>query len=253
LTLDAAIRLTSGAAEPGDSAHVNDLQARSAYQPIIHEQGGRFIAYIGHHGGEALNPLTGVVEKNGTSIVDVTNPSRPVFLKHIPGPSGVGEAGGAQMVRACSEAELTHNATRTRQFLLRATASSHEVFDVTNPASPTLVSTPVANLRNTHKSWWECDTGIAYLVSDGTSLVVPELEDQSHDADLRSEQSSRAEVHPQLRPPRSAARNEDDAGADRSARHDRAGQPRLLRTRHGVERDHADRGPIEAARSGKTA
>src|SRR5919109_890000 len=71
----------------------NNLQARSAYQPIIHQQGNRWIAYIGHHGGEALNPLTKVVEKNGTSIVDVTDPRHPVYLKHIPGPSGVGEAG----------------------------------------------------------------------------------------------------------------------------------------------------------------
>ena len=149
----------------------NDLQARSAYQPIVHEQGGRSIAYIGHHGGEALNPLTKTVEKNGTSIVDVTDARHPKFLFHIPGPSGVGEAGGAQMVRACSEAELSHDATRTKHFLLRATASSHEVHDVTNPSKPTLVSTVVANLRNTHKSWWECDSGIAYLVSDGTDLV----------------------------------------------------------------------------------
>ena len=52
----------------------NDLQARSAYQPIVHEQGGRSIAYVGHHGGEALNPLTNAVEKNGTSIV--TSPTR---------------------------------------------------------------------------------------------------------------------------------------------------------------------------------
>ena len=29
----------------------SDLQARSAYQPTIHQQGNRFIAYIGHHGG----------------------------------------------------------------------------------------------------------------------------------------------------------------------------------------------------------
>src|SRR6202171_5956075 len=29
----------------------NDLQARSAYQPTIHHQGERWIAYIGHHGG----------------------------------------------------------------------------------------------------------------------------------------------------------------------------------------------------------
>ena len=29
----------------------NDLQARSAYQPTIHKQGDRWMAYVGHHGG----------------------------------------------------------------------------------------------------------------------------------------------------------------------------------------------------------
>ena len=58
----------------------NDLQARSAYQPTIHRQGDRYIAYIGHHGGSAgmpkpVNPLTGQPEFNGTSIVDVTDPA----------------------------------------------------------------------------------------------------------------------------------------------------------------------------------
>ncbi len=148
----------------------NDLQARSAYQPIVHQQGNRFIAYVGHHGGESYNPLTKTVEKNGTSIVDVTDPRNPVYLHHIPGPSGVGEAGGAQMVRACSAANFKeHNPNR--HYLLRATANSHQVYDVTDPANPVLVKTVVANLKNTHKSWWECDTGIAYLVSDGTDLV----------------------------------------------------------------------------------
>src|SRR5215831_16949110 len=37
----------------------NDLQARSAYQPVIHQQGDRWIAYIGHHGGMAMNPRSG--------------------------------------------------------------------------------------------------------------------------------------------------------------------------------------------------
>ncbi|HYS76071.1 MAG TPA: hypothetical protein VEM38_08270, partial [Burkholderiales bacterium] len=52
----------------------NDLQGRSAYQPIIHKQGNRWIAYVGHHGDNVLNPLTGRKEDNGTSIVDVTDP-----------------------------------------------------------------------------------------------------------------------------------------------------------------------------------
>ena len=57
-----------------------DLQGRSAYQPPIHRQANRCIAYIGHHGGtdtipNPVNPMTGKTEPNGTSIVDVTIPS----------------------------------------------------------------------------------------------------------------------------------------------------------------------------------
>ena len=48
----------------------NDLQARSAYQPIVHAYGERRILFVGHHAGEALNPATGLIEKNGLSIVD---------------------------------------------------------------------------------------------------------------------------------------------------------------------------------------
>src|SRR3954466_12720765 len=69
---------------------MNDLQARSAYQPTIHHQGNRWIAYIGHHGGtdeikSPVNPATGKAEPNGTSIVDVTDPANPKYLLHIPG------------------------------------------------------------------------------------------------------------------------------------------------------------------------
>ena len=66
-------------AEQRDMALVgyNDLQARSAYQPTIHRQGDRWIAYIGHHGGVQRNPITGMDESNGTSIVDVTDAKRP--------------------------------------------------------------------------------------------------------------------------------------------------------------------------------
>src|SRR5476651_2498470 len=84
----------------------SDQQARSAYQPTIHRQGDRFIAYIGHHGGTdevatPLNPMTGNAEPNGTSIVDVTDPAHPKYLRHIPGQEGKYERGGAQMVRIC--------------------------------------------------------------------------------------------------------------------------------------------------------
>ncbi len=145
----------------------DNLQARSAYQPIVQQQGRRFIAYIGHHGGHGVNPMTGKDEPNGTSIVDITDPARPLYLKHLPGQSGVGEAGGAQMVRACSGDQLPKG-IKGHTYLLRTLGTAgHEVWDVTVPENPTLVSTPVSGLSDTHKSWWECDTGIAYLVSDG--------------------------------------------------------------------------------------
>src|SRR5256886_45982 len=145
------------------------LQGRSAYQPIIHQQGKRWIAYIGHHGGSAPNTLKpgAPVESNGTSIVDVTNPARPVYLFHIPGPAGAGEAGGAQMVRACDGSTLPKGVPGKTYLLREKGTQGHEVFDVTDPSNPVLVSTPVDHLRDAHKSWWECDTGIAYLVSDG--------------------------------------------------------------------------------------
>src|SRR5262245_51289368 len=85
-----------------DLVGYNDLQARSAYQPTIHKQGARWIAYVGHHGGSQLNPLTGKQEPNGTSIVDVTDPKQPKYMAHIPGEpqtTGPGESGGAQMTR----------------------------------------------------------------------------------------------------------------------------------------------------------
>src|SRR5207249_8518881 len=33
------------------------------------------------------------------------------------------------------------------------------------PARPNRLNVIVSGLRDTHKNWWECDTGIAYLVS----------------------------------------------------------------------------------------
>lgn len=143
----------------------NDLQARSAYHPVINEQNGRWIAYIGHHGGAQVNPLTGNKEANGTSIVDVTDPKHPKYLHHIPGQAGQGEQGGAQMVRVCNGRDLPKG-ERGKSYLLRSFGNvAHEIWDVTAPEQPVLLTTVVKGLKDTHKSWWECDTGIAYLVS----------------------------------------------------------------------------------------
>jgi hypothetical protein len=141
------------------------LQARSAYQPLVHKQGERWILYVGHHGGRSMNPLSGAVEDNGTSILDVTDPRNPKPLFHIPGEPGQGETGGAQMVRVCDGATLP-KADKSKVYLLRPYGNAaHEMWDVTDPAKPVLVATVVKGLKGTHKNWWECDSGVAYLVS----------------------------------------------------------------------------------------
>src|SRR3954471_14161085 len=143
----------------------NDLQGRSAYQPVIHENRGRWIAYIGHHGGLTLNPLTGKNEDSGTSIVDVTDPKNPRYLAHIPGEPGQGESGGAPMVRVCSGKELPKG-DPAKVYLLRPYGNAaHEIWDVSTPEKPSRLTVIVDKLKGTHKSWWECDSGIAYLVS----------------------------------------------------------------------------------------
>src|SRR5712692_3269366 len=182
----------------------NDLQNRSTYQPTLHKQvvhgQVRYIIYAGHHTlaqpGEGLappgtpalpsfNPLTGRNEENGTAIVDVTDVRHPKQLFHLPVPNGTG--GGAQMVRVCDGNTLpVHDG---KVYMLRTYGNSaHEIWDVTNPASPVgvrtvargnpVIGSPVkpvldangnqlglaGSLAGTHKSWWECDSGIAYIV-----------------------------------------------------------------------------------------
>jgi hypothetical protein len=177
-----------------DLVGYNDLQARSAYQPVIQKQGERWIAYVGHHGGEQPNPLTGKTEPNGTSILDVTDPKNPKYLAHVPGEikDRAGEAGGASMVRICSGNELPH-ADKSKFYMLRAFGNSaHEIWDVSDPAKPSRVTIIVSGLRDTHKNWWECDTGLAYLVSGVPGWRVPrmaqiyDLSDPAHPVFIRN-------------------------------------------------------------------
>src|SRR5262252_6448468 len=200
----ACATLPSLAKKPGDAPEAkdmtlvgyHDLQARSAYQPVVREQNGRWILYVGHHGGtekapKPLNPLTATPEFDGTSILDVTDPAAPRYLAHIPGEGGLGESGGAQMVRVCAGKELPRGEAG-RFYLLRTFGNSwHEVWDVTDPARPEQVSR-IGPLKGTHKNWWECDTGIAYLVSgvDGwrtrRMTQIYDLSDPAHPKFIRN-------------------------------------------------------------------
>ena len=160
-------------------AGMHDLQGRSSYQPVVHDYGGRWILFAGHHAGEALSSLSGEIEANGVSMVDVTDPAAPLLLHHLPA-TGKGVS-GAQHVQVCGGAELP-NADPDKSYMLRTNGQvSHEVWDVSDPAAPNFVVTvattghTAGGRRNTHKNWWDCETGIGYLLSSVDGWRVPRV------------------------------------------------------------------------------
>jgi len=187
LTPPAVTLLTDGTGRVAQSSWnmellgYDTLDGRSTYQPLVVRQGDRYIAYMAHHAGTGINRLNGLSETNGTSLLDVTDPHHPVYLSHIPGFAGSIDAGGNQMAHVCIGDVLPSNSRaeaarkRGHYYLLRSNGNSsglatptetQQIFDVTDTSHPVLLTTIVSLLSNTHKNWWECDTGIAYLVAN---------------------------------------------------------------------------------------
>jgi hypothetical protein len=148
--------------------YLTDLGCSQSDQEWIEDQNGREIAYIGSGAGTDTNPITGAVEQCGVAIYDVTHPAKPVFLSNIAGdPAG----GNAPHTFVCSGDTLP-SAVPGNFYLLthRGNTSKNsgrdEIWNVTDPAHPVLQTTIVSGLNEYHKSFWECDTGIAYLIGN---------------------------------------------------------------------------------------
>src|SRR5882672_9214131 len=100
--LGSALAVTMTAQQKAESRDMtlvgsNDLQARSAYQPVIQKQGNRYIAYIGHHAGTMPNTLNGRMEDNGTSVLELANRRRLDNSGPFAGGGNVQGPGQAQM------------------------------------------------------------------------------------------------------------------------------------------------------------
>ncbi len=143
----------------------NDNQGRpSSDDGWIEDQNGRYILYLAEGGGSHYNPLTHGMEKDGTSLIDVTNPAHPVFVYHIPATTG-----NSGHVAVCGGDTLPQ-AQKNHWYLLRHDGNiNQEVWDVTNPAAPFRIAVVQTGLDATHHDWWECDTGVAYLISGSKS------------------------------------------------------------------------------------
>jgi hypothetical protein len=147
----------------------SDLQGRDALQVVLK---GNY-AYVGHHRGRGRNPMTGALEWNGTTILDVSNPRQPRIVKHLPGDEGA-ESRAVQVVEGYFDG---------RDYLLRNQESSRvtgfEVWDITDRPSPRLVS-KIEGLHAAHKGWCDAKTGYAYLSGiwpgwKGQHLIIYDL------------------------------------------------------------------------------
>ena len=159
---------------------LDKIQGRSIYRGHIQEQDGRYIAYIGHHGGpEAFNPLTGDFELNGVSIVDVTDPTNPVYLKHLkPTPPGNQSRNIQTFAGADPPGGPAGNSSMIRE--LGGAPDGQPLCAITSPTGPqSLRPHHTPNATPTNRGG--CSTGIAYLTSniDGWNARVLSIFDIS--------------------------------------------------------------------------
>src|SRR5438105_365639 len=161
-----------------------DLQGRSSYQPnVIQYRDGRWIMFAGMHStipvpvpgcpaGTLPNPLNGnACEANGTVLIDVTDPANPVEKFHIPATPG----GQSTMVRMCLGSVLP-GGQAGRVYMFRSVqggpSSGYEQWDVTNVSAPVRLKALIG-IRSTHKDWWECSTGIAFMPGSKAATQTP--------------------------------------------------------------------------------
>ena len=168
----------------------NDNQGRpSSDDGWIEHENDRYILYMTDSGGSAYNPMTKQTEPNGTSLINVTHPEHPVFLHHIPSTQG-----SSSHVAVCAGSLLPKGA-HGHWYMLRHDGSiDQEVWDVTNPQKPSEIGPPIlTGLNFTHHDWWECDTGIAYLIAgskadgwySGQHVYIYDLSDPTNPVFIR--------------------------------------------------------------------
>ena len=144
----------------------HDLQGRDAYHAVPHRYGDRSIVFVGHHSGEGMNTQSGDVETNGMSVVDITDPTAPIYLHHEP---ATGEAPNRQHIQVCDGSDLPDGDPAKTYLAATSGGLGAELLDVTDPANPQFISTIYTTeltdtgRRGTHNIFWDCESGIGYL------------------------------------------------------------------------------------------
>src|SRR5688572_15499387 len=190
----------------------NDLQGRQSLQVTTRSDAanGNWV-YVGHSpnnrsaptaqeeagADEAqMNPLTGAMEYNGTSLIDITDPSKPATKWHIPGAKGANHRGVSVVY------DYKHDGSGN-DYLIRSfdtgTDFRFQIFNITERATNPKAIALVAELKSTppnscgpgcggpfkyraHKGYWSEDSGYYYAAAGepgfrNTSLQIFDLRD----------------------------------------------------------------------------
>jgi hypothetical protein len=169
----------------------HDLQGRESLvvTALGDEANGSWV-YVGHHESywddkPKLNPITGREEWNGTSILDVADPSNPRLVWHIPNEANR----NSRSVSVVYDYSFDGSG---RDYLIRNSEAptpgesgedlKYQIFDITsrdsNPSAISLVSEITGTPANScglgcggpftvraHKGWWSSETGYFYAAS----------------------------------------------------------------------------------------
>jgi len=154
----------------------NAAQHRTFYMPTVAKQMWKgtthYILYASEHVGTGtyLNPMNGLQEYNGTSIIDVTVPTNPVYIKHLPSPYLPPNNEGRH-VRICAGSDLPGALYPGQYFMVRSDGQkAHAVWNVTDPSNPVFITNISGNgLSYTHKESWDCTSGYILTPQNSTT------------------------------------------------------------------------------------
>ncbi|OFW15660.1 MAG: hypothetical protein A3F70_06900 [Acidobacteria bacterium RIFCSPLOWO2_12_FULL_67_14] len=169
----------------------HDLQGRESLvvTALSDAANGRWV-YVGHHesywdGKPKMNDITGGMEWNGTSIVDVADPARPRLVWHIPNDSNRNSRGVSVVYDYTFDGSGRDYLIRNSEALTQGETGNdlkYQIFDITdratNPSAISLVAEITGTPPNScgpgcggrfrmraHKGWWSQETGYFYAAS----------------------------------------------------------------------------------------
>lgn len=169
----------------------NDLQGRTALVTTTKSDAvnGNWV-YIGHHDSfhdekPLMNPITGKMEFNGTSILEISDPAKPRYVWHIPNPTNRNSRSTSVVYDYKFDGSGRDYLIRNSEALTRGETGQdlkYEIWDITtrdsDPSKISLVGeitgTPPNScgpgcggkfIMRAHKGWWSQDTGYFYAAS----------------------------------------------------------------------------------------